>query len=99
MRPETLHDLANAAGFDVPETRGFGNFAAVSGMYVAACNVLTSADALARLPREVIEDAAPDGATWIDPAVSPPHHNQRIGPPTETLDIILSAASDASSAN
>src|SRR4051812_11294358 len=99
MRPETLHDLAGAAGIEVPEIRGFGSFAAFSGMYMAACDVLTSADALVRLTREVIEDAARDGATWIEPAVYLPHHNERIGPPSETLDIILGAAADASSAN
>lgn len=99
MRPETLHELAGAAGLDVPPIRGFGNFSAFSGMYMAACDVLTSPDALARLTREVIEDSARDGATWVEPAVYLPHHNERLGAPEETLEIILGAAADAAGAN
>ena len=68
-------------------------------MYVAACHTLTSPDALARLTREVIEDSARDGAAWIEPAVYLPHHNARLGPSEEVLEIILGAAADAASAN
>src|SRR5689334_1665363 len=99
MRPETLRELAGAAGIDVPPIRGFGNFGAFSGMYVAACEVLTSPDALARLTREVVEDSARDGATWVEPAVYLPHHNARLGPSEEILEIILGAAADAARAN
>ena len=66
---------------EVPPIRGFGSFSAFAGMYVAACATLTSADALARLTREVVEDAASHGATWVEPAVYLPHHRERIGPP------------------
>ncbi len=99
MRPETLHEVAAEAGLEVPPIRGFGNFSAFSGMYQAACAILTSPAALERLTREVIEDAARDGAVWIEPAVYLPHHNARIGPPVETLEIILGAAADAARAN
>jgi adenosine deaminase len=99
MRPETLHELAGAAGLAVPPIRGFGSFSAFSGMYMAACDVLTSPDALARLTREVIEDSARDGATWVEPAVYLPHPNERLGAPEETLEIILGAAADAAGAN
>jgi adenosine deaminase len=99
MRPETLREMAEAAGLEVPPIRGFGSFSAFSGMYVAACQTLTSADALARLTREVIEDAARDGAVWVEPAVYLPHHNDRLGPSEQVLEIILGAAADAASAN
>jgi adenosine deaminase len=99
MRPATLHELAAAAGLDVPPIRGFGNFGAFSGMYVAACDVLTSADALSRLTREVVEDSGRDGATWVEPAVYLPHHNARLGSSAEILEIILGAAAEASRAN
>ena len=35
--PTTLRELAAEAGIEVPPIRGFGNFSAFSGMYVAAC--------------------------------------------------------------
>jgi len=98
MRPATLHELAGSAGIAVPPVRGFGSFAAFSGMYVAACAVLSSPEAMARLTREVVEDAAADGAVWVEPAVYLPHHNERLGPPAETLEIILGAASAAARA-
>jgi adenosine deaminase len=96
MRPSTLRDLADDVGVDVPPIRGFGNFSAFSGMYVAACHTLTTPAALQRLVHEVVEDAAIDGAVWIEPAIYLPHHNERIGPPELTLEIVLDAASEAS---
>src|ERR1700690_2593259 len=81
MRPSTLRDLADEQGVEVPPIRGFGNFSAFSGMYVAACNVLSTPDALQRLVKEVIEDNAIDGAVWVEPAIYLPHHNERIGLP------------------
>ena len=95
MRPSTLRDMAAELGVDIPPIRGFGNFAAFSGMYVAACHTLTTPDAIRRLVREVVEDAAIDGAVWVEPAIYLPHHNALIGPPELTLEIVLDAAADA----
>jgi adenosine deaminase len=64
-------------------------------MYIAACDVLASADAMQRLVREVVEDAALDGAVWLEPAIYLPRHNHRIGSPEATLEIVLDAASGA----
>src|ERR1700722_20020400 len=74
MRPDTLRDLAGDLGVEVPQIRGYGNFSAFAGMYVAACDVLASADAMQRLVREVVEDAALDGAVWLEPAIYLPRH-------------------------
>jgi len=95
MRPSTLREMAAELGVEVPPIRGFGNFAAFSGMYVAACHTLTTPDAIRRLVREVVEDAAADGAVWVEPAIYLPHHNALIGPPELTLEIVLGAAAEA----
>jgi len=95
MRPSTWLDCAAELGIEVPPIRGFGNFGAFSGMYVAACHTLTTPAALARLVREFVEDNAIDGAIWAEPAIYLPHHNEHIGPPEFTLEIVLQAAADA----
>jgi adenosine deaminase len=95
MRPSTLAELAEVAGIPMPETRGFGSFAAFADMYVAACEVLRTPDDLARIVREIVEDAAADGATWLEPAFYPEHHQDRLGPPEQVLDIVLDACAAA----
>ncbi len=98
MRPSTLEELAAKAGIAVPETRGFGSFTAFAGMYLAACDVLTTYAALERLTEEVVADAALDGAVWVEPSIHLPHHNQRLGPPEQTLEVVLGAAERAADA-
>ncbi len=95
MRPGTLGELAEAAGVEVPPIRGYGTFAAFAGMYVAAGTVLTTPDAMQRLVREVVEDAANDGAVWVEPAFYAPYHRARLGPPDRVMELVLDAAADA----
>ena len=95
MRPGTLQELAAGYGMEVPTIRGFGNFSAFSGMYVAACDVLRTPADLRRLVFEVVEDAAVDGAAWVEPAIYLPHHRQRLGPDEEVAAIVLDAAAAA----
>ena len=95
MRPETLTELAGAAGIDVPPIRGFGSFSAFSGMYVAACEVLRSEADLRRLVDEVVADAAAAGAVWVEPATYVPHHRARLGPDESVIEIMLDELSHA----
>lgn len=97
MRPETLGELAGTYGITVPEVRGYGSFAAFAGMYVAACQVLATPDDLARLVREVVQDAAEAGATWLEPAVYLGRHRGHLGDEAAVLDIMLDAARRAAS--
>ena len=95
MRPSSLEEMAAAAGIPVPEIRGFGSFSVFSAMYVAACAVLRTPDDMARLVREVVEDAALAGAVWIEPAFYPPHHRELLGPPEQVTEIVLDALASA----
>ncbi|MDQ1520402.1 MAG: adenosine deaminase [Actinomycetota bacterium] len=95
MRPETLRELATAAGVPVPTIRGFGSFSAFAEMYVAACEVLRTPADLRRLVSEVVEDAARAGAVWVEPSIYLPHHRERLGTDEAVLDIVLDAAADA----
>src|SRR4051794_17293273 len=91
MRPATLHELATGYGMEVPETRGYGSFSAFADMYVAACQVLRPPEDVARLIDEVVEDAKLAGAMWVEPSVYVPHHQARLGPPEDTLAMMLEA--------
>ncbi|MGI9577256.1 MAG: adenosine deaminase [Microthrixaceae bacterium] len=87
MRPATLRSLCEANGLDVPQIRGFGSFAAFADTYVAACAVLRTPQDLSRLIDEVVEDAAGDGCSWIEPAFYPAHHEDRLGPQRDVWEM------------
>lgn len=89
MRPSTLAELAAAYGIDVPPMRGFGNFGAFAGMYVAATDVLRKPEDLGRNVFEVLQDGAVDGATWVEPALYLPRHAERLGPAEAVLEMVL----------
>lgn len=95
MRPATLTELADRYGIAVPQIRGFGNFSAFAGMYVAACDVLRTYDDLARVVREVVEDNVRDGAVWVEPSLYAPHHRARLGPDEDVLACVIEAGQAA----
>jgi adenosine deaminase len=92
MRPETLAELADAAGIPVPEIRGYGSFTAFAGTYLAACEVIRGYDDVLRLVREVAADRQAAGAVWIEPSFYLPLHEGRLGSPPEVLEMLLHAA-------
>ena len=98
MRPDTLVELAGIYGMDVPETRGYGDFTAFSAMYIAATGALRRPDDLARVVREVVEDAAADGAVWVEPSFVPKLYADRFGGIEEVLEIVVEAGGVASRA-
>src|SRR6266536_678475 len=67
MRPSTMHELLDAAGLPPPREAD-GNFDTFISIYRHACEGLRSPADLARLVHEVVEDAANDGAVWIEPS-------------------------------
>ena len=98
MRPATLADLAQQHGMEAPSTRGYGDFTAFSEMYIAACGVLRRPEDMARLVREVAEDAADDGAVWVEPSFEPHVHVPTFGSVEAVVEVAVSAAEEASRA-
>jgi adenosine deaminase len=67
MRRSTLADLTTRYDLPSPPTPD-GTFATFLRTYRQACDGLRTPDDLRRVAREVVEDAAADGAVWIEPA-------------------------------
>jgi adenosine deaminase len=94
MRPGTLVELATEVGIPVPVVSGFGSFSVFAEMYVAACQVLSTPEAMVRLVREVVADAALAGAVWVEPAFYPMRY-PHLGGYVEVLDLVLTAGLEA----
>ena len=67
MRTSTLADLSQRYGAPTPEPPD-GTFPTFIRLYRAAADVLRQPEDYARLVFEVVEDAAADGAVWVEPA-------------------------------
>lgn len=72
MRPTTLAELAAAHGMPVPHVRDYRTFAEFGLRYAEAAALIDTESALRRVVREVIEDAARDGAMGAPPRPSGP---------------------------
>jgi adenosine deaminase len=98
MRPSTLSELCEAQGTEVPTIAAtYGTFADFQELYVSARGAVRSVDDLVRLVREVVEDAAADGATWIEPAVNLREHRS-LGSDDLVLETLVAAGRQAAAA-
>lgn len=98
MRPSTLHDLGDLHGLDVPEMSAFESFADFIRLYEIATSCLRAEEDLRRLLVEMAEDAAADGAVWVEYHVYPPLWLGRFGSDEEALDLTLALAREAEAA-
>ncbi len=95
MRPATLHELSVGYAVPIPEIGPrFATFADFQELYAAACGVLRSGHDLARLVGEVLEDAARDGAVWIEISVHPTG-NRGHGSRAAEMSSLIAAAAEA----
>lgn len=97
MRPATLAELAEAAGLPTPPVRHYDSFAEFNLRYQAASRLVRTEADLRRLVREVVEDAAADGAVWVEPHFYPPRYaaglaGPALGTEAEVLELVLAEA-------
>ncbi|MEV0638366.1 adenosine deaminase [Streptomyces sp. NPDC050619] len=93
MRPATLAGLARRPGVPVPDMEAYDSFSEFGLRYDDAVSLIRSEDDLRRVVREVVEDAAADGAVWLEPAVNPVRYGQLFGRGSAyVLDLLLDEA-------
>jgi adenosine deaminase len=98
MRPSTLTDLAAAAGVAVPPVRGYASFSEFGLQYRNASALIATEADLRRVVREVIDDAADDGALWVEPHFYPPRYTGQLGTADEVLEIVMDEGQRAAEA-
>ena len=94
MRRSTLRERADHYGLQVV-SEGDGTFETFIKMYRSACEVIRTPDDLARLVREVAEDAVAAGAVWVEPSewiTDAQAARIGLGNKQEVLEAVLDAA-------
>ncbi|MBA2951579.1 adenosine deaminase family protein [Streptomyces himalayensis] len=91
MRPATLAELAGERGEQPPDSGGFKSFEDFMPLYRVAARLVREGprENLLRLVREVVEDAAADGAVWIEPHVNPLTYEDDPDAALELLDAVI----------
>jgi adenosine deaminase len=100
MRPATLAELAASVGVPTPPVREYGSFAEFSQRYQAVSWLIRTEADLRRVVREVVADAAADGAVWVEPHFYPPRYaagtvSPSLGSEAEVLELVLDEAGRA----
>jgi len=98
MRPGTLADLAAEAGVAPPPVRGYASFTEFGLQYRAASALIATEEHLRRVVREVVDDAADDGAVWVEPHFYPPRYAGQLGSAEEVLEIVIDEGERAAAA-
>ena len=95
MRPSLVADLAAKYGETVPEVRGYGSFSAFSAMCAGAIGMLRSRTDWLRAADEICEDAASDGATYIEPGFWAGRHQPYWGDDESTWRMVMELFEEA----
>jgi adenosine deaminase len=98
MRPSTLAELAAQAGVPTPPIRGYTSFTEFGLQYRAASALMETEAHLRRVVREVVDDAADDGAVWVEPHFYPPRYVGQLGTAEEVLEIVIDEGQRAAAA-
>ena len=98
MRPSTLAELAAEAGVPSPSIRGYTSFGEFGVQYRAASALIETEEHLRRVVREVVDDAAADGAVWAEPHFYPPRYVGQLGSAEEVMEIVIDEGERAAAA-
>lgn len=95
MRPGTLTELAGESGMAMALPGTFVDFEHFHTTYALANRAIREAGHLSRLVLEVVEDAAADGAVWVEPTLYLDSFTRVIGPGELILEIVTDAIRSA----
>jgi adenosine deaminase len=98
IRARTLSELCTRAGTEPPPLpRGlrYASFDVFMEAITACHDVLSSVAGLRRIVREVVEDAAADGAAWVEVSLWPGLFGGRLGPERDAVRFVLEAGRQA----
>ncbi|MFF0160522.1 adenosine deaminase [Streptomyces sp. NPDC005263] len=91
MRPATLVELADERGERIPDSSHGRSFEDFTSSYRVAARLVREGprENLLRLVREVVEDAAADGAVWIEPHVNPLTYETDPDAALDLMDLVI----------
>lgn len=91
MRPATLAELSGECRGQPSGSGGFRSFEDFTSLYGLAARLVREGprENLLRLVREVVEDAAEDGAVWIEPHVNPLTYEDDPDAALDLLDVVI----------
>ncbi len=92
IREATLRELCAWSGIApaaIPSASGFGSFAGFTDAITACHELLASPDNVRRVVTEVVEDAAQDGAVWVELSLWPGLFRGRFGPERDAVLFVL----------
>ncbi|MET7689552.1 adenosine deaminase [Streptomyces sp. NPDC005483] len=91
MRPTTFRELAGEDGRQLQVPGNLSSFEDFTPMYSLAARLVREGprENLLRLVREVVEDAAADGAVWVEPHVNPLTYVADPAGALELLDVVI----------
>jgi adenosine deaminase len=97
LRESTLNELCEQLGLEHPPLPkgSYESFGAFMDTIAACHDALSSPDSLRRIVYEVIDDAAADGAVWVEISLWPGLFGGRLGPDRRAVQLVLDAGREA----
>jgi adenosine deaminase len=100
IRMRTLRELSTRGGAEpplLPRGKRYPSFDVFMEAITACHDVLSSVAGLRRIVREVVDDAAADGAAWVEVSVWPGLFGGRLGSERDAMRLVLDAGRQAAS--